>query len=80
MRLVALAAVLSKAVVLLLLIYCLLSLLLFVGDLCLVLVLVFLFDSLLPSQQLWLCRDGQFTLPYFLTKLLTSTSCTYFRL
>ena len=23
------------------------------------------FDSLLPSQQLWSCRDGQFTKPHF---------------
>ena len=23
------------------------------------------FDSLRPSQQLWSCRDGQFTQPHF---------------
>ena len=38
----------------------------------------FWFDSLRPSQQLWTCRDGQFTLPHFfslvsLTKRLTNT-------
>ena len=43
------------------------------------------FDALGPSQQLWSCWDGQFTLNHSLSwaslnKQLTSTLCTYFRL
>ena len=34
------------------------------------------FEVLGPSQQLWSCRDGQFTYPHFFPGWLTSTSCT----
>ena len=50
---------------------------------CVCVCVCFRFDYLRPSQQLWSCQDGQFTLPQFvswarLTKQVTSNLLKYY--